>query len=150
MATYDRKDSFEAEQLHRAASDGDIGEMQRLVSSGYPLELFDELGRAPLHYAVEGQHYRAVEWLLAAGANVNSNDEEHVGETPLSHAAQSNYPELVELLLRNGADPDIKGWMGDTARSRAARRKDDEGKQISLLIEHFKPSPQHPAGKPKA
>lgn len=30
MAKYDREDSFEAEQLHRAASDGDIGEMYHL------------------------------------------------------------------------------------------------------------------------
>lgn len=33
MAKYDRKDSFEAEQLNRAASDGDIGEMLNAPNS---------------------------------------------------------------------------------------------------------------------
>lgn len=149
MTAYDPEDFFEVERLHRAAADGDIGEMQRLVNSGYSLELFDDLGRAPLHYAVEGQHYKAVEWLLAAGANVNSHDEEHIGETPLCYAAQSDYPEMVELLLRKGADPDITGWMANTARTRAAKRNDDEGMKISALIEHYKPSKPNPSKKSK-
>lgn len=149
MTAYDPQDFFEVERLHRAASDGDIGEMQRLVNSGYSLELFDDLGRAPLHCAVEGQHYQAVEWLLAAGANVNSHDEAHIGETPLCYAAQSEYCEIVELLLRKGADPDIRGWMANTARTRAARRNDDEGKKISALIEHYKPSKPNPGKRPK-
>ncbi|MBS0370118.1 MAG: ankyrin repeat domain-containing protein [Proteobacteria bacterium] len=140
MTAYDQKDFFEVERLHRAAAEGDIQEMQRLVECGYSLEFFDDLGRAPLHYAVEGQHYKAVEWLITAGANVNSNDEEHIGETPLCYAVQSGYPDLVELLLRNGADPDITGWMANTARIRAAKRKDDEGKKISALLERYKPS----------
>ena len=144
MTEYDREEFFEVERLHRAASEGNIGEMQRLVNNGYSPELFDDLGRAPLHYAVEGQHCKAVEWLLAAGANVNSHDEEHIGETPLCYATQSDYPELVELLLRKGADPDITGWMANTARIRAGRRKDDEGRKISALIEHYKPSKPNP------
>jgi ankyrin repeat protein len=80
---------------------------------------------------------------------VNSHDEEHIGETPLCYAAQSDYPELVELLLRKGADPDITGWMAITARIRAARRNDDEGKKISALIEHYKPSKPNPGKKSK-
>lgn len=140
MTAYDREDFFEIERLHRAAAEGDIQEMQHLVECGYSLEFFDDLGRAPLHYAVEGRHYKAVEWLITAGANVNSNDEEHIGETPLCYAVQSAYPELVELLLRNGADPDITGWMANTARIRAAKRKDDEGKEISALLERYRPS----------
>jgi ankyrin repeat protein len=149
MTAYDPEDFFEMERLHRAAADGDINEMQRLVEKGYTFEVFDDLGKAPLHYAVEGQHYKAVEWLIAAGAKVNSNDEAHIGETPLCHAAKSNHLELVELLLRNGADPDIPGWMANTARTRAARRKDDEGIKISALIERYKPSKPNPAVKPR-
>ena len=149
MTAYDPEDFFEVERLHRAAADGDIVEMQRLVNSGYSLELFDDLGRAPLHYAVEGQHYKAVEWLLAAGASVNSHDEEHIGETPLCYAAQSDYPELVDLLLRKGADSDITGWMANTARTRAAKRNDDKGRKISALIEQYKPSKPNPGKKSK-
>ena len=54
------------------------------------LDVFDDLGRTPLHYAVEGEHYRAAEWLLQQGANVNANDEASIGETPLALAVQRN------------------------------------------------------------
>jgi len=149
MTTDDPEDFFEVERLHCASAEGDLVEMQRLVDNGYSIELFDYLGRAPLHCAVEGQHRQAVEWLLAAGANVNSHDQAHIGETPLCHAVKSDHPEIVELLLRKGADPDIPGWMANTARSRAAKRKDAAGQKISALIERYKPSKPNPGRKTK-
>jgi len=142
-------DWFEAEKLHRAASDGSIAEMDRLVREGRDVSVFDGLSRGPLHYAVIGEHYKAVVWLLGQGADVNLHDAEHIGETPLSFAAQSEYPEMVELLLRSGADPDIKGWMAQTARSRANKRKDPDGAQIAALIEKYKPSLSAPVVKRK-
>lgn len=149
MTAHDPEDLFEVERLHHAAADGDIEEMQRLVGCGYSLELFDDLGRAPLHCAVEGCHLKAVEWLIAAGANVNANDEQHIGETPLCCAAKTGHPELVEFLLCKGADPDIPGWMANTARTRAAKRRDDVGKQISELIERYRPAKPNPGRKGK-
>ena len=115
MTAYDPEDFFEMERLHRAAADGDINEMQRLVEEGYTLEVFDDLGKAPLHYAVEGQHYKAVEWLIAAGAKVNSNDEAHIGETPLCHAAKAETTHMVAALRQsevrciyyNGSDEQV-------------------------------------------
>ena len=44
---------FENERLHRAAADGDLEEMRNLVAAGYRLDIFDDLGHAPLHYAVK-------------------------------------------------------------------------------------------------
>jgi ankyrin repeat protein len=148
MARYDIENFFEIERLHRAAQEGDVTEMLRLVQLGYSLELFDDLGRAPLHYAVEGGHYKATQWLLEQGANVNSHDEDHIGETPFCYAAQSDYPELAELLLKNGADPDITGWMGQSARTRASKRKDPDGQKIAALIDHFRPPKPNP-GAPR-
>ena len=139
MARREPEDWFEAERLHRAASDGNIPEMDRLVREGRGVNDLDDLSRGPLHYAVEGEHYNAVVWLLDHGADVNLRDAELIGETTLSFAAQGEYKEMVELLLRNGADPDIKGWMAQTARSRADKRKDPEGLEISALIEKYNP-----------
>lgn len=130
---------FENERLHRAAAEGDLQEMRRLFDVGYQLDRFDDLGRAPLHYAVECEHYKAAKWLIDQGADVNANDEVTIGETPLGLAVQRDYPELVELLLANGADPDITGWMANTARMRASRRKDEDGKKIALLIQKLRP-----------
>ena len=74
------------------------------------------------------------------GSGIDAHDEEMIGETPLCIAAQRDYPEMVELLLRHGADPDITGWMANTARSRADRRKDEEGRQIASLILRNRPT----------
>ena len=128
-------DWFAREQLHRAARDGDLREMRRLLDAGCSPLLFDDLSCTPLHYAVEGEHYRAAALLLDAGVPVNLHEEDRIGETPLSLAVQGDYAEMVELLLRHGADPDIPGWMGLTARLRARKRKDETGMQIAALLE---------------
>lgn len=131
---------FERERLHRAAAEGNHDEMRRLVAAGgHALSTFDDLGRTPLHYAVEGEHYRAAEWLIQQGADVNAHDEPTIGETPLCLAVRRDYPEMVELLLTHGADPDITGWMGNTARMRAERRQDEDGKAIAALLQRYRP-----------
>jgi ankyrin repeat protein len=140
MPTYDREDWFEAERLHRAAQDGNLAELMRLVADGYDVNLFDDLGHTPLHRAAEGGHGQAAAWLLGHGADVNANDEATIGETALALAVQRDDPDIVELLLRQGADPDIQGWMGNTARSRAGERKDAAGLQIQRLIERHAPA----------
>jgi hypothetical protein len=53
---------------------------------------------------------------------------------------------MVELLLRHGANPDISGWMGFTARVRAQRRTDEDGKEISAVIERLFPPKPNPGG----
>lgn len=131
---------FERERLHRAAAEGNHDEMRRLVAAGgHALTTFDDLGRTPLHYAVEGEHYRTAEWLIQQGAIVNAHNEPTIGETPLSLAVRRDYPDMVELLLAYGADPDITGWMGNTARMRAERRTDDDGKAIAALLQRYRP-----------
>ena len=142
-----KEDWFEAERLHRAASEGDIAEMASFVNAGHGLHTFDELSRAPLHYAIEGDQYKAANWLLEHGAHVNLHNADMIGETALCLAVQRDYPEMVELLLRHGADPDISGWMSLTARIRAQRRRDSEGLEIAALIEQYRPSVRNPGGK---
>jgi ankyrin repeat protein len=139
-------DWFERERLHRAAAEGDMQEIAKLVAAGAAVNDFDDLCMTPLHYAVKGEHYKVALWLLERGALVNANDEAHIGETPLCVAAQGNYPEMVELLLRHGANPDISGWMGFTARVRAQRRTDEDGKEISAVIERLFPPKPNPGG----
>jgi len=140
-------DWFERERLHRAAADGDLPEVERLVGTGTEINAFDDLSRTPLHYAAEHEHYKVAVWLLDHGANINAYDEKMIGETALCLAAQKDYPEMVELLLKYGADPDINGWVGLTARIRAQRRKDDEGRKIAALIEKYRPPPPNPGAQ---
>jgi len=90
---------YEAERLHRAAADGNVDEMARLIDAGADVHPYDELSRAPLHYAAEEGHCEAAAWLLAHGADVNANEVDKIGETPLSLAIQRSHPDMVELLL---------------------------------------------------
>jgi ankyrin repeat protein len=131
-------DYFEAERLHRAAEDGDIAEMERLIEAGYSIGRFDDLSYTPLHRAVEKEQYKAALWLLKHGAEVNTNEEDRIGETALCIGVRGHYPEIVELLLQHGANPDISGWMGLTATRRARDRKDEEGKKICELVERYR------------
>jgi ankyrin repeat protein len=135
-------DWFEQERLHRAAEDGDISEVQRLLASGFSLDSYDDISFTPLHYAARAEHYKVAVALLEAGANVNAHDQDRAGETAVGVAALGNYPEMVELLLQRGANPDIPGWMGLTARLRATRRTDEDGRKILALIECYRPSPK--------
>src|SRR6188474_3254511 len=83
---------------------------------------FDEIGRTPLHYAVEGGHLEVVKELLEAGANVDAQDERVIGDTPLAAAGNCSL-EMAELLIRAGADPARPGWMQLCALDRAKERK---------------------------
>jgi ankyrin repeat protein len=138
------EDWFEAGRLHRAASDGNIAEMVRLVSAGWKVESIDDMTLTPLHYAAERVDPGAAVWLLENGADVNAHDEPNIGETPLSIAVQHGRPAVVEALLLNGADADIPGWMNLSARIRSERLLTDEGRQIADLIRKYRPVKQNP------
>lgn len=133
------EDWYERERLHHAAADGDLAEVQRLVSERAGIAAFDDSSRTPLHHAAEQGHCEVARWLLAHGADVNAHDEKTIGETALCLAMQKSSAEMVELLLEHGADPDIRGWVGLTARMRARRRGDDDGRRIAALIDKYRP-----------
>lgn len=139
MTTYNPEDWFEAERLHRAAEHGHIQEIERLILSGYDVNLFDDMGHTPLHRAVLGGQYETVQVLLRHAADVNANDDATIGETPLALAVQGEHAGLVGLLLESGADPDISGWMGLTARHRADCRTDAVGRAICETLTQYRP-----------
>ncbi|MGQ5525510.1 ankyrin repeat domain-containing protein [Chitinimonas sp. PSY-7] len=125
---------FEEEVMHRAAIDGDLKEIKRLISSGYPVNIFDDIGCTPLHYAVQYKHYKIAKFLLESNANVNARHEETNSNTPIAMAAEGDYPELVSLLLSFGADPYIEGWMGLNACHRAEMNKSEAGSEIRSIL----------------
>lgn len=110
----------ERERLHRAAREGDLAQAQRLLASGIDLHVFDELGNTPLHCAVQGEHFHIVQRLLDAGAYINAQDVDRIGETPLGSVADTCTPEMASYVLERGADPSLLGWMGLTAALQAA------------------------------
>lgn len=85
----------------------------------------DRAGRSPLHRAVAQADVKAVEQLLARGADVNEpvrsdeNFNSNWGDTPLHMAAQDGREEIVRLLVARGADVNRTNDRGNTPLHRA-------------------------------
>jgi ankyrin repeat protein len=94
--------------------------------------------RTPLICAVDNGHLVEASLLLDAGADVDANDSEKIGNTALIHAVQNKDLPMMQLLLRHGADPTIPGWMQmsalDWARDWAAGAPAPELRQIFELL----------------
>ena len=93
-----------------------------------------DLGKTPLHYAVEREDLEIIRLILSAGADVNAHDSRNIGNTPLRQVAQSCSLAVAKLLIEAGADPTIEGWMGLTALDNAASRKRGDGPAIYKLL----------------
>jgi ankyrin repeat protein len=118
------EERFEIGQLHQAAADGNVAEIERLLQTEHRqlINVFDELSLTPLMRAAMGGHVEAVKLLLAAGADVNAHDNPRIGNTALNEVAGDGSFEMIELLLAAGADPTIRGWMNLNALDRARHR----------------------------
>jgi len=123
-------DWYEREQLHFAAQDGNIDRVTELVDSGVDIDMFDDLERTALHYAVEIEHYQIAHYLIKSGANVNAQNKDKIGETPLSNVADKCSLKMAKFLVKHGAIVEAKGWMGLSAIDRAKNRKKIEGVQV--------------------
>jgi ankyrin repeat protein len=120
-------DWFEQTRLHRAAEAGDLLTVQDLLGRGSAVNAFDELGKTPLHYAVLGEHFAIVDYLLRHGADINAHDEKVIGDTPLAAAASTCSLAMAQLLVTAGADPAVRGWMQLNALDGARKRKCRDG-----------------------
>ena len=91
--------------LHYAAADGNVGEVQRLIAAGADVRQTDTSGWTPLHFAAQSQHTGVVRLLLSSGAEVDARDSH--GNTPLSSATFSSRGAggCIAALRAAGADP---------------------------------------------
>jgi ankyrin repeat protein len=99
--------------IWRAASEGDLAEVERLVGHDQGLlNARDAHGQTPLMYASREGHVGVVRWLLDQEAAINEQDAE--GCTALWLASSYGRLAVVKLLLRRGADLTIVGQCGQT------------------------------------
>jgi ankyrin repeat protein len=91
-------------QLFAAVSTGCVQTAARLVQAGVAVNMGDEEDDTPLTLAVARGHMEMVDFLLAAGADVNLTGIG--GKSPLRVAIDTAAPlALVKKLLTAGADP---------------------------------------------
>lgn len=87
------------------------------------MEIQDEQGFRPLHYAVKSSRV-IIDLLLSGGAELNSRTRS--GMTALHVAVIENSKEAVKQLLESGADPSVKDYHGRTPLDYAKPHPDVE------------------------
>jgi len=85
--------------LMRAAENGDVTALERLVDQGAEVNQMDRLAHTALYFAIVAKSAPAVEWLIAHGAEVDGNccDGAH---SPLLHALVTGELSVIEPILR--------------------------------------------------
>jgi ankyrin repeat protein len=83
-----------------------------LIDAGANLNVTDEFGRTPLHWAVGSQHSDCVQTLVDAESDPNIADDR--GETPLHEAACTGHDACIQTLVESGANPNITEIRGRT------------------------------------
>lgn len=85
------------EQLFRAAQTGDRKQVREALDAGAHVNIQDNLGKTPLHYAVEKRNNSdIIKFLLEAGANISVKD--YNNRTPLDKIKQYYYCDVVAFL----------------------------------------------------
>ena len=91
-----------------------------LAARGYDFAAWSRNGETPLHVAAWVDAGRAVERLVAWGANANARTP--YGWTPLHYAASANARRAFEELVAGGADAGARDVNGDTPADVLRRR----------------------------
>jgi len=105
--------------LVRAAKDGDVATVRKLITSGADVNAPSGDGSTPLLWAAHRSDIETARALIAAGAKVDAAN--NYGITPLLDASGAGDAEMMELLLKAGADPNRRHPEGHTALMAAAR-----------------------------
>ncbi len=87
--------------LHRAAHEGDVAAIDKLIADSVDLEARDAAGRTPLHVAAFASQYDVVRALAVAGADLNAL--ENSAYDIMTIAAVANDLEMVDLALSLGS-----------------------------------------------
>jgi len=92
--------------IARAAANGDVAALERIISSVRSSNVRDADGWTPLIWAAREGHVNAVRALIERGADPDLPDSSSNGWTPLLHAIHRDQPDVVAALLAGGASPD--------------------------------------------
>ncbi len=100
--------------LWAASQSGDVAAVKAALAAGADIEGIDfsenHNGRRALNYAALNDHADVIEVLLAAGANIES--ENRTRFHPLHHAAEAGSINAIKMLLKHGADKRAKMYRG--------------------------------------
>jgi len=106
--------------IHVAAAFGHVGSLSIILKSlasnsigQIDIDVCDDQGHTPLHYACAEGHKRAIETLIAYDCNVNAENIRQ--NRPLHYAAANDSNDLCQPLVKAKADVDAQNINGQTA-----------------------------------
>ena len=105
--------------------------LQKLHPKQLILDIPNQYGITPLHYACFHGSKKAMDLLIDLGSNINGVDQE--GNTPLHFAVQSGSERSVKKLLVRGSDKFIKNAEGNTPYDVAVK---NNNKEMANLLYH--------------
>lgn len=100
-------------KIVKAAKEGDISRVERLIKRGADLDKKGDVGRTALTTAVRNGNMAISKILIEAGADVDLPG--YAGYTPITFAAFRGSAELLDMLVEAGADPDARMVNDETA-----------------------------------
>ncbi|MGY8771659.1 MAG: ankyrin repeat domain-containing protein [Pirellulales bacterium] len=125
------------QEMSASVRAGDIETVREYLDFGGNVNVKNELGNTPLHWAVNedyrGSHKEMVELLIANGADVNAVDD--LQATPLHMA---NNKETAIILINEGANINAKDYQGrtllhDAAKNAANASSKTRGMHLNLV-----------------
>ena len=112
-------------RLHEAIEMRDLNAVYESLLPLSSVNICDEAGRTPLHYAVMlcgNKSVEIVDMLLKPWRGTNVNVKDIYGRTPLHYAAAIGEPAVVKMLLEHYADPTVEDIDGKTPLDYARER----------------------------
>lgn len=103
-------------ELLQAAKKGDESIVPFWIASNANVEVVDgdnNRGMRPIHYAAEAGHWRVVEHLIGARADINAVNAD--GDTPILLAIRHHHYSVVKPLVTAGCDVNVRNKKGETA-----------------------------------
>eukprot|EP01114_Cavostelium_apophysatum_P015525 TRINITY_DN4242_c0_g1_i1.p1 TRINITY_DN4242_c0_g1~~TRINITY_DN4242_c0_g1_i1.p1 ORF type:complete len:250 (+),score=49.46 TRINITY_DN4242_c0_g1_i1:92-841(+) len=105
--------ALEKRDLCYWTAEGNIEKVREILkNSKDKINVKDEEGCAPLHYACDRGNVEIAQLLIENGADVNLQDSQ--GQTGLHYGATVGEADIISLLLKAGADPTIATPDGET------------------------------------
>jgi ankyrin repeat protein len=113
--------------IFEAAATGKINNIIRLLARDPQLvNAYSEDGFQPLGLACYFGHLDSAEYLVKAGAPINSHSNNSLKAAPIQSATAGRHRKVVKMLLDNRADPNIREQGGYTPLHAAAQNGDEE------------------------
>ncbi len=116
--------AFCDDTLHKAAYNGDIELVRKILKNNINPDERDSFGGTALHAAMFQKKTEIIMLLITHGFDVNAQGIAN-GYTPLHDAVWANNLAAVKILIKHGATTDIRGKDGLTAYEKALQ----EGKK---------------------